>query len=130
MHDLLEPSGAVALFWNNWHLDPSEHDLDAVRRTYETVAPDLIADLPAPEDVDPWRDEIAVSSGLKDAFERTYSWTWKLTATDYLRLLSTTSQYAVAHESVRAALFTELETIFEGHVRLQGTTKLHLMRKA
>lgn len=130
MHDVLAPSGAVALFWNNWHLDPTAHDLDAVRRTYETMASDLLPDLPSPQDGDPWRHEIAANSGLTDALERTYGWTWELTPTDYLTLLSTTSQYAVAGDSVRAALFTELETMFEGHVQLQGTTKLHLIRKA
>jgi hypothetical protein len=129
LRDLLAPSGAVALFWNNWHLDVPERDMDAVRRTYQAVAPDLIADLRSPEDVDPWREEIAAGSGLQDARERTYTWSWELATTDYLTLLSSTSQYAVTQQSRREALFAQLAPILGDNVRLQVTTRLHLARR-
>lgn len=129
MLELLAPSGAAALFGNSWYLDPAAHDPDLVRRAYEEFAPALIPDLPTDER-DPWPgNEIEATVGLTDLQERCYDWSRELPTPAYLALLSTTSQYAVAPERVRAGLLEELRSLLGERVRLTGTTELHLMRR-
>ncbi|HEX2895883.1 MAG TPA: methyltransferase domain-containing protein [Marmoricola sp.] len=127
--ELLAPSAAVALFWNTWYLDPVAHDPDLVRRSYGSSAPDLIPDLPT-YGHHPWpADEIEATADLVDLQKRSYAWSLQLSTPEYLALLSTTSQYAVAPEHLRAGLFEELRSILGERVHLNGTTQLHVTRR-
>lgn len=57
-------------------------------------------------------------------------WEWNLPAARYLRLLATTSQYAVLTAPVSSHLFNALREVLGDHVPLLGETQLNLMRKA
>lgn len=124
---LLVPGGAAALFWNGWHLDPEVHDLDAVTAAYQEHAPQVVPDLPQPEEAWP-ADDLAATPGLTDVQERRYRWTWSMGAPAYAELLSTTSPYAVLKPDVRERLLAAVVTAVGPEVRLVGGTRLHLAR--
>ena len=59
---------------------------------------------------------------------RTYTWPWRLPVDDYLGLLRTTSQYAVADVGMREALLASLREVLGDVVVLLGRTRLIVVR--
>ncbi|NYJ74681.1 SAM-dependent methyltransferase [Allobranchiibius huperziae] len=121
---LLGEDGIAFLFWNAWHLDPTHHDLDAVRRVYSEDDSGLVPDIEGANPVHGSSDEeqIAADPALTTAVAATYRWDRALPVHDYLSLLSTTSSYAVAGPDDRRRLFTALRPVLGATVRLRGST--------
>lgn len=122
---LLGKDGIAFLFWNGWQLDPTQHDLDAVRQVYRRDGGDLAPDIDDHRAGADWaQDEIAAEPALATADSTTYAWDWELPVDNYLSLLATTSQYAVADPHRRRNLFNALEAVLGDTVRLNGRTLL------
>lgn len=120
---LLGEDGVAFLFWNGWQLDPTHHDLDAVRKTYRRDGVNLVPDIDDHRGDTGWaEDEIAAEPLLETAAATTYVWNWGLPVGDYLGLLATTSQYAVAGPEGRGRLFDALGPVLGEAVRLNGRT--------
>lgn len=121
---LIRPDGLASLFWNGWSLDPTAHDLAAVERLYQAQAPGLQPDT----DDDhrsgpPWAEsEISATPGIELVDTTRFIWDWRLPIQDYLGLLATTSQYAVADPALRRRLFAALADILGAQVELDGST--------
>lgn len=45
LSELLGENGIAFLFWNGWQLDPTHHDLDAVRQAYRRDGGTLVPDI-------------------------------------------------------------------------------------
>ncbi len=126
---LLGSDGLAFLCWNGWRLRPDAHDLDAVRELYQRHGPDLVPDIDDERSLTGWaQTEMAAEPLLEEANATHYSWDWTLPVDDYLALLSTTSQYAVAEPPVRDLLFEGLRGVLGNPVRLDGRTLLLTVR--
>lgn len=74
---LLGQNGIAFLFWNGWHLDPTQHDLDAVRKVYRRDGRGLVPDIDDHCAAANWaHDEIAAEPALTNAESTTYVWEW------------------------------------------------------
>lgn len=128
LSQLLGEDGIAFLFWNGWRLDPEDHNLGAVREIYHQDGPDLVPDIEDHRSGASWAEqEIAADSQLT-ASATDYAWEWTIAVDDYLGLLATTSQYAVASPEKRASLFTSLKSALGQTVRLHGRTLLLSVR--
>ncbi|TWP34306.1 class I SAM-dependent methyltransferase [Leekyejoonella antrihumi] len=122
---LLGNDGIAFLFWNGWQLDSTQHNLDAVRQVYRRDGGDLTPDIDDHRAGADWaQDEIAAEPALSTAESTSYAWDWELPVDDYLSLLATTSQYAVADLHRRRQLFNALRAVLGDTVRLDGRTQL------
>lgn len=127
--DLLAPDGVAFLCWNGWRLDADAHDLTAVLDLYRAAGGDLVPDIDDERSLTSWaEDEIGAEPLLGRAAASHYYWDWALPVPDYLALLSTTSQYAVAAPGVRTRLFEGLGRVLGEQVRLEGRTLLLTVR--
>lgn len=122
---LIRAGGRAYLFWNGWHLASPAHDLDAVRLLYATHGGGLQPDLEDHRADGRWAErEIEAEPALKLVESRAYAWPWQLNVEDYLGLLMTTSQYAVAQAGIRDPLLGALRELLGDLVTLQGMTHL------
>jgi len=122
---LLRTDGRAYLFWNGWHLAPQAHDVDAVLTLYGDCGHGLQPDLEDHRSDVSWAEsEIQAEPALGLVDARTYEWPWRLPVGDYLALLNTTSQYAVAAAGVREPLLKALRELLGDQVTLNGTTRL------
>lgn len=122
---LLGSAGRGFLFWNAWSLDDGHHDLDAITRVYTRHAPDLPPDLPRDLVSRMWADgEIDDDPGVRLDRRITYSWPHTMATADYLKLLDTISQYAVAPRDTRSRLYEALTPCLGDTVHLAGSTLL------
>ncbi|KYH43740.1 trans-aconitate 2-methyltransferase [Branchiibius sp. NY16-3462-2] len=120
---LLRPDGRAFLFWNGWALNPAELDLAAVAAAYDRWAPALDPDIEDHRGKVGWAEqEVAAVADLELERVERFSWPWHLTTEDYLSLLATTSQYAVAPPTVRNGLFDALREVLGERVLLDGRT--------
>jgi len=127
---LLAGDGLAFLFWNGWQLDPSRHDLEAVRAAYDRAGAGVVPDIDDHRGAASWAEqEVADEPLLEMAATTTYGWGRTLPVTDYLDLLATTSQYAVADAVVRRQLFDSLGPVLGATVELTGRTVLLTVRR-
>ena len=72
-----------------------------------------------------WADEeIDAHPDVRLETRKTYTWTHHMPVSEYIGLLRTVSQYAVAPEALRRRLFEALAPVVGDTVRLTGTTLL------
>jgi SAM-dependent methyltransferase len=118
---LIRPDGRAFLFWNGWSLNPAVHDIAAVKRLYRSRAAGLQPDTEDHRSGPSWvESEIDAAPGIYLADTTCYDWDWRLPIQDYLGLLMTTSQYAVADPAVRRELFAALAEVLGTGVELNG----------
>lgn len=128
---LLTDDGLAFLFWNGWQLDPESHDLNGVLRAYEGHAAGLVPDVDDFRGGASWAEEEIAAEPLLDVPVLTkYAWDWRLGVEDYLGLLGTVSEYAVAGPDVRRALFGALRPALGDQVLLRGRTTLLAVGRA
>lgn len=122
---LLDSAGIAFLFWNGWRLDHTRHDAAAVRAVYAAHGHGLASDLDDHRATAGWAEpEIERHPGLALSESRDYRWDHTMPVEDYLALLTTTSQYAVADPGVRDRLFVPLAAALGPTVHLDGRTLL------
>lgn len=120
---LIRPDGLAFLFWDGWSLNPAVHDIAAVEGLYQASAGGLQPDTEDHRSGPSWGEsEIEAAPDVHLADTTRYDWDWRLPIQDYLGLLMTTSQYAVADPAVRRRIFTALADILGTHVELNGRT--------
>lgn len=120
---LLHPDGRAFMFWNGWHLDPATCDTAAVATVYERLGAELQPDLGDHRSTADWaEEEIGAEPGLRLVSRDLYDWPWRVAIDDYIGLLETTSQYAVAEARQRQRLFASLRDVLEPVVTLHGRT--------
>jgi len=131
---VLEPGGALAVFWNrpDWRATELGEALgEAYRRSSpEQVAGDL-SDPNAPGEPDDWLAEIAATPGFDGAQERAYSWRWTYTTAQYIDLLGTQSANLVIREDQRERLMSDVAGVIDAHggaFELSYVTRLCLAR--
>ncbi|MGO1838780.1 MAG: methyltransferase domain-containing protein [Candidatus Microbacterium stercoravium] len=128
---LLSSDARAFLFWNAWALYPEHHDLRGIARVYAAIAPELPADLPRELGSRMWADEeIDAHPDVRLETRKTYTWTHHMPVSEYIGLLRTVSQYAVAPEALRRRLFEALAPVVGDTVRLTGTTLLLVVAPA
>lgn len=122
---LLGASGIAFLFWNGWHLDSTRHDVEAIRAVYATYGNGLTSDLDDHRSATSWvENEVDAEPALVLAESKTYQWSHRLTIEEYLGLLSTTSQYAIAPSDLRGQLFGHLRSAVGPTAYLHGRTSM------
>ncbi len=122
---LLGSEGRAYLFGNGWSVDRQAHDVDAIAFLYAAQGEGLQPDLTDHRSSAGWAEsEIGAEAALVLTDSRIYDWPWLLPVDDYLALLRTTSQYAVASSNVREALLDALREILGDQVILHGTSRL------
>lgn len=121
--DLVRPDGLAFLFWNGWSLDPQRCDIASVADVYDRLGEGLQPDLDARRSTVGWaQTEIEAEPALQLLSTRTYASPMEVDVHDYLGLLATTSQYAVATPAVRDRLFDALVPVLGPRVALRGRT--------
>lgn len=131
LSSLLGSGGVAFLFWNGWHLDGTRHDADAVRAVYAAHGDGLASDLDDHRSTAGWAElEIEADPSLMLAESMTYQWDHALPIEDYLGLLSTTSQYAIASSDTRERLFRHLSTAVGATAFLNGRTLMLVVEPA
>ncbi|MFF7025859.1 class I SAM-dependent methyltransferase [Streptomyces klenkii] len=134
----LRPGGAVALFWNHWHLeDPGLAErLTALHaRQGMEVPPYTILDpRPRPARRGPqarqWR-EMEADGGFTDVAHRLYESTHARTPSGLIELLASFSGYRVLPAAARERLFRDVSRIVEqegGGAGVRVTSSLFLAR--
>jgi SAM-dependent methyltransferase len=120
--ELLEPGGALAVFWSrpSWDSSPVADELAA---TYRRLAPDFGAGT-GPGPMDPagvsrewwtdWERELAAAPGFGAPEHRSYNWYERYTTDSYLELLSTHSDHIVLDEPRRDRLFDAIAAVIDG----------------
>lgn len=122
---LIRADGQAYLFWNGWQLSSQAHDVAAVRTLYTDHGRGLQPDVEDHRADGSWAEsEIAAEPALSLVDARTYEWPWRLPVEDYLTLLRTTSQYAVAEAGIREPLLKSLGDLLGDQVTLNGSTNL------
>jgi SAM-dependent methyltransferase len=120
---VLGASGVAFLFWNGWRLDGTRHDVESVRAVYADSGGEFTSDLDDHRSTTSWAEgEIATEPSVVLAESRTYEWDHTMSVDDYLGLLSTTSQYAVAPTDRRELLFRHLRPAIGPTAYLNGRT--------
>jgi SAM-dependent methyltransferase len=115
-HDLLVPSGALALFWNRseWPDSPLTRAIDEV---YERVVPALAARTPGRSPQDLGRraciDELDASPLFGDLELHAHPWTTSYDTEGYLELLDTQSDHRLLDPERRARLFEGIAEAIE-----------------
>jgi len=128
---LLHSDDRAFLFWNAWALDPAHHDLDLIANVYAAHAPELPADLPRDLGSRMWADDdIDAHPDVRLERRNTYDWAHHMPVAEYIGLLDTISQYALAPEGRRARLYDALTPALGETVRLGGTTLLLVVAPA
>jgi SAM-dependent methyltransferase len=137
--ELLEPDGALAVFWNrpSWESSPVR---DLLAATYQRLAPDLGAGA-GPGPMDPvgvsrewwgdWGRELAAAPGFGPPEHRSYTWLERYTTDSYLRLLRTHSDHIVLDEPRLGALLDAIGGVIDrrgGALELEYVTDLWMAR--
>lgn len=121
---LLEPGGALAVFWNrpDWDSNPLREQLAEV---YERVAPDLGAG-PGPGPMHPtarkrrdwwadWSSELASAPGFDGVDARSYTWSELYTRDSYLQVLKTHSDHIVLGDERLQQLVGAIGELLDRH---------------
>ena len=125
---LIRPEGRAFLLWNGWAINPATHDIAAVERIYQAQGTGLQPDTGDHRSQTSWAEsEINAEPGLALVGADHYSWDWRLPIQDYLGLMTTTSQYAVADAASRHQLFASLAAALGPQVDLKGRTVSHVV---
>jgi SAM-dependent methyltransferase len=120
-HEVLEPGGLLAPFWNRpvWGQSALREQLDqAYRRTVPELAPGESRPMhpgkfvPEPHGTR-WEEEIAASDGFERPEIRNYEWRATYTTDEYLRLLQTHSDHIVLADDRRGALLDAVGAVLE-----------------
>jgi SAM-dependent methyltransferase len=122
--ELLEPGGALAVFWNrpDWDSNPLREQLAEV---YERIAPDLGAG-PGPGPMHPavqrrrewwsdWSGELAAAPGFGATDTRSYAWRKLYTSDSYPQVLRTHSDHIVLGDERLHELVTAIGALVDGH---------------
>lgn len=134
----LSPGGLLAVFWNRprWDKCAMRGELLAA---YERATPHLPPDGPMhPSNVSvdgdgDWERSIAATAGFVDADVRTFEWCERYSASEYVGLLTTTSEVRLLDEDHREALIVAVKATIEslgGLLILPMTSRLCLARSA
>jgi hypothetical protein len=126
------------VFWNrpDWRCCPLR---ETMADTYRRAAPGFAPSGPRHplakigELVPDWDAEIARAQGFNGAEARTYSWEYRYTAAEYVRLLGTHSDHIVLDPATRTRLFDRIEQVITNHggmLELIYLTQLCLARAA
>ncbi|MEU6711287.1 class I SAM-dependent methyltransferase [Nonomuraea sp. NPDC046802] len=129
-HAALVPSGAVALFWNNYGVtDPELRTaLADVDGRYGVSSSSLHR--PEPGRPEPPADELAGDPRFTDLEHRLYTHTDRYEAERYLDLVRSVSAYRIMDHDAREALLRELTSLLGDGVDMTFTTDLTLARRA
>jgi SAM-dependent methyltransferase len=120
---LIRPEGRAFLFWNGWAINPAAHDIAAVERIYQAQRTGLQPDTGDHRSQTSWaQSEINTEPLLALLGADQYTWDWRLPVQDYLALMTTTSQYALADAASRNQLFASLADALGPQVDLNGRT--------
>ena len=126
--NVLNPSGALAVFWNN-HIGFEEGFTDAVRPLYRKCAPSMLRN--TLED-----DRLKMKEPGAELFQppahRSYHWNLEYSSEDYIKLLNTYSPHIQLPDSERAHLHSEIKNIidekFGGRILKHYETVLELRK--
>ena len=134
-YDLLQPRGALALFWNRpAQTEVSKHYLKGLHRVYKRVVPQLSnADQapPCPHEVTTEYAEAIPASGLfADVAVKKHYQATAYSARSYINLLDTFSDHRLLDDSKRQQLFAEIEALineeFAGNLVRETVALLYL----
>lgn len=131
---VLEPGGALAVFWNrpDWDATKLGAELgEAYRRSGDGDGTGDLSNPNSPGEPDDWPAEIAGASGFDGAQEREFRWSWTYTTAEYLDLLGTQSANLVLEEAQRERLLTDIAGVIDAHgggFELAYVTRLCLAR--
>jgi SAM-dependent methyltransferase len=120
--DLLEPGGALALFWNRqlWERSLVREEL---RAAYARTAPQFGTE-PGPmhpdTDTDPelwgdWEPELRASAGFASHERRGYTWTQQYSSAEYCSLLQTHSDHILLGPERLGALLDAVAGVIDAH---------------
>ncbi|MEX1006302.1 MAG: class I SAM-dependent methyltransferase [Acidimicrobiia bacterium] len=135
-HALLDPGGAIALFWNqpDWPDSPLHQAIDAV---YGRVAPGFGDRTPGKSPLLDARglgiDELASSPLFGDVTAVDRAWDAAYDARTYVELLDTQSGHRMLPTEVRARLYDGIRDTIEasgGTMTVRYVTDLYLARRA
>ena len=135
--DLLQPSGALALFWHRPTLtDLSRPYLEPLQAVYERVAPELARNFsppPRPEAVRTEYQELITAGGLfGDLLVRKHYVTMEYSAGAYASLLGTFSDHRSMDAGKRERLLAGIEMVvnreFSGKIIRETVALLYLAR--
>jgi SAM-dependent methyltransferase len=112
---VLEPDGALAVFWNrpDWGATELGDALGAAYRRSGDGDGDLM-DPNSPGEPGDWFSEIENTPGFDAAEERTYGWRATYTTAQYLDLLGTQSANLVLEPAQRDRLLTDIAGVIDG----------------
>ncbi len=128
---VLAEDGLAFMFWNGWRLSPARHAAESIQALYERNAPGVTSDVEDHRGGVTWvEEEVTNEPALELAATATYRWERALAIGDYVGLLETTSQYAVAAAGTRRRLFDALRPALGDVVDLLGRTSLLTIRAA
>jgi SAM-dependent methyltransferase len=128
----LAPGGALALFWNNAHIDDPvlrQSMLDVLAE----ITPSIVIDddlITEDQLLHAWPGtELVDRPEFHDVAVRLYQSRLTMSGVDYLTLMWTRSQVRMLAEQARARLFAALADVFDGIVPLTVYTGLYLARR-
>ncbi len=129
---VLEPGGALAVFWNrpDWGATELGDALGAAYRRSGDGGGDLM-DPNSPGEPGDWFSEIEDTLGFGGAEERTYRWGATYTTAQYVDLLGTQSANLVLEPAKRERLLTDIAGVIGDHggrFELSYLTRLCLAR--
>ena len=132
-HELLDPEGGLALFFNRDELAPGplQEQLDEVYARLGTEANGPTAQAERLRELNEIAGEIANSDLFTDGTEREYPWQRTYPTEHYVQLLETYSNHRLVEEGLRERLLAAVaETIDAagGEITVDGVAKLHLAR--
>ncbi|HTU87847.1 MAG TPA: class I SAM-dependent methyltransferase [Solirubrobacteraceae bacterium] len=131
---VLEPGGALALFWNapDWACTELRDELAHVyRRNGRADVTDDPMNPCAPLGDEDWPQEIAATEGFGGPQVRNYRWKVSYTTAEYLDLLGTHSPIVILDEPRRRRLLADVAGVIDAHagtVDLSYVTRLCLAR--
>lgn len=134
----LRNSGHLALFWSDLVItDRSREQVYLVETAYEKIIPEWSASFKEydPEAVNARREKEIRDSGLFAEIQReAFQFEVTYNSSDYILLLSTTSDHGALDETVRNALFSEISRVIDercgGSFTKEYLCTLFLARKA
>lgn len=136
--DLLQPHGALALFWHRpVQTEASKAFNDAAQRIYRAVAPELTSDHiepPAPKGAATEYEDLIPGSGCFTDLEiLKYYVATRYNAGEYMDLLATFSDHQTLEASIRQRLLTEIAALiddaFAGAITRETVVLLYLARR-